>query len=83
MRADPDAKEVRDDWREPVKVIRPIFNEQVGRQLGITREELAKAMQYAFKGTQAGLYRDGERLLPTLYAILFLVRVPSEGMAAK
>ena len=28
MRADPDAKEVRDDWREPVKVIRPIFNEQ-------------------------------------------------------
>ncbi len=66
MRADPDAKEVRDDWREPVKVIRPIFNEQVGRQLGITREELSKAMQYAFEGTRAGLYRDGERLLPIL-----------------
>ncbi|WP_296900802.1 efflux RND transporter permease subunit [Thiohalocapsa sp.] len=75
MRADPDAKEVRDDWREPVKVIRPIFNEQVGRQLGITRDELSKAMQYAFDGTQVGLYRDGERLLP------ILVRAPSAERA--
>jgi multidrug efflux pump subunit AcrB len=66
MRADPDAKEIRDDWREPVKVIRPVFNEQVGRQLGISREEVASAMQYAFDGVQVGLYRDGERLLPIL-----------------
>lgn len=66
MRADPDSKEVRDDWREPVKVVRPLFNEQVGRQLGITRTDLADALQYAFDGIQVGLYRDGERLLPIL-----------------
>jgi multidrug efflux pump subunit AcrB len=66
MRADPGTKEVRDDWREPVKVVRPLFNEQVGRQLGITRENLAAALQYAFDGTQVGLFRDGERLLPIL-----------------
>jgi len=66
MRADPDTKEVRDDWRAPVKVVRPVFNEQVGRQLGISRENLAAALQYAFDGTQVGLYRDGERLLPIL-----------------
>jgi multidrug efflux pump subunit AcrB len=66
MRAEPGTKEVRDDWREPVKVVRPVFNEQVGRQLGISREDLAAALQYAFEGTQAGLYRDGERLLPIL-----------------
>ncbi|MBK5939504.1 efflux RND transporter permease subunit [Halochromatium roseum] len=66
MHADPDAKEIRDDWREPVKVIRPVFNEQVGRQLGVTREDVAKAMQYAFDGVQVGFYRDGERLLPIL-----------------
>jgi multidrug efflux pump subunit AcrB len=66
MRADADAKEIRDDWREPVKVVRPVFNEQVGRQLGISREQLAAAMQYAFDGVQVGLYRDGERLLPIL-----------------
>ncbi len=66
MRADPEAKDIRDDWRQPVKLIRPVFNEQVGRQLGITRENLAAALQYAFDGTQAGLYRDGIRVLPIL-----------------
>jgi len=66
MRAEPGTKEVRDDWREPVKVVRPIFNEQVGRQLGVTREDLSAALQYAFDGTPVGLYRDGVRLLPIL-----------------
>ena len=66
MRADPGAKEIRDDWRDPVKVVQPVFNEQVGRQLGITRENLAKALEFAFEGSQVGLYRDGIRLLPIL-----------------
>ena len=64
MRADPEAKEIRDDWREPVKVVQPVFNEQVGRQLGVTREDVAAALQFAFEGDQVGLYRDGIRLLP-------------------
>ena len=64
MRADPETQDVRDDWRQPVKVIRPLFDEQVGRQLGITREDLAGALELASQGTQVGLYRDGIRLLP-------------------
>mgnify|MGYP001816472077 CR=1 FL=1 len=64
MRADSEAKDIRDDWRQPVKLIKPVFNEQVGRQLGITREELANSLAYAFEGTQVGLYRDGIRVLP-------------------
>lgn len=66
MRADPETKEIRDDWRQPVKIIEPVFNEKVGRQLGISREELASAMQYAFDGTPVGRYRDGNRVLPIL-----------------
>jgi len=66
LRADPEAKEIRTDWRQPQKVIRPVFNEQVGRQLGISRQELAGALAYAFEGQQIGLYRDGIRLLPIL-----------------
>ncbi|MGO1120403.1 efflux RND transporter permease subunit [Rhodovibrionaceae bacterium A322] len=66
MRADSDSKEIRTDWRQPQKVIRPVFNEQVGRQLGITRQDLAGAMSYAFEGQNIGLYRDGIRLLPIL-----------------
>jgi multidrug efflux pump subunit AcrB len=64
MRADNDAKDIRDDWRSPVKVPTPLFNEQVGRQLGVNRENLGGALQYAFEGTPVGTYRDGIRLLP-------------------
>ncbi len=66
FRSDPESKEVRTDWRQPQKVIRPVFNERVGRQLGISREEVAGAMQFAFEGRPVGLYRDGIRLLPIL-----------------
>ncbi len=64
MRADPDAVDIRDDWRSPVKVATPIFNEQVGRQLGVDRESLGWALKYAFEGASVGVYRDGNRLLP-------------------
>ncbi len=67
MRADPEAKEIRDDWRQPAKVIKPVFNEQVGRQLGVSRENLADALAYAFEGKAIGQYRDGIHLLP-IYA---------------
>jgi len=64
MAADPEARDVRDDWRAPVKLVRPVFNEAVGRQLGVSREDLADAMRYAFEGLPAGSYRDGNRVLP-------------------
>jgi multidrug efflux pump subunit AcrB len=64
FRADPDAKEIRDDWRQPAKQIVPVFNEQVGRQLGVTREDLADSLNAAFDGVHLGVYRDGIRQLP-------------------
>lgn len=64
MRADSEAQDIRDDWRNPVKVVTPIFNEQVGRQLGITRQQLAVAMRFAFDGSPVGSFRDGNLLLP-------------------
>ncbi len=64
MREDPDAKDVRDDWRSPVKVVSPVYNEQVGRQLGVTREDLGGALKSAFEGRTVGTYRDGIHLLP-------------------
>ncbi len=72
MRTDPEAKEIRDDWRQPVKLIRPVFDEQVGRQLGVTRENLADALAYGFEGKAIGQYRDGIHLLP------IYVRAPGE-----
>jgi len=64
MRANSAAVDIRDDWRSPVKVATPVFNEQVGRQLGVDRESLGGALRYAFDGATVGVYRDGIRLLP-------------------
>jgi multidrug efflux pump subunit AcrB len=64
MRADPNSTDVRNDWRSPVKVATPVFNEQVARQLGVDRQELGDALKYAFDGSDVGRYRDGNRLLP-------------------
>tara|TARA_R110002110_G_C13470397_1_gene720537 strand:- start:15069 stop:18131 length:3063 start_codon:yes stop_codon:yes gene_type:complete len=64
MRADGGATDIRDDWRSPVKVATPVFNEQVGRQLGVDREDLGDALKAAFEGATVGVYRDGNRLLP-------------------
>jgi multidrug efflux pump subunit AcrB len=75
MRADAETKDIRDDWRQPVKLVQPVFNEQVGRQLGITRENLANALRYAFEGTPVGRYRDGIRVLP------ILMRAPNDERA--
>jgi len=57
---------IKDDWRQPVKVIRPIYNEKAARQLGITREDVSVAMLTAFDGQQIGLFKDGIRLLPII-----------------
>jgi multidrug efflux pump subunit AcrB len=75
MRANGGAADIRDDWRSPVKVATPIFNEQVGRQLGVDRESLGGALRYAFEGATVGVYRDGIRLLPIQF------RAPAEERA--
>jgi multidrug efflux pump subunit AcrB len=64
MRSDPRSRDVRDDWREPVKVVRPVFNEQVGRQLGIDRSVLGDTLLFATDGLGVGQFRDGVHLLP-------------------
>ncbi|MCB1876875.1 MAG: efflux RND transporter permease subunit [Chromatiales bacterium] len=64
MRNDPRSRDIRDDWRQPAKMVRPAFNEAMGRQLGISREELADALKFGFDGLTVGSYRDGNLNLP-------------------
>jgi multidrug efflux pump subunit AcrB len=66
MADDGGAINIKDDWRQPVKVLRPIYNEKAARQLGITRENVSKAMLTSFDGQQVGLFKDGIRLLPII-----------------
>jgi multidrug efflux pump subunit AcrB len=58
LEADGGAVCVRDDWREPVKVIRPELLELQARRNGITRVEAAQTLQTSFEGRVAGFYRE-------------------------
>ena len=64
--AEPDAINVRQDWRERTKVLRPVYDEAEGRRLGISKSDLDRALLTNVSGMTAGLYRDGSKLLPVL-----------------
>lgn len=60
------AWDVSDDWRQAVEVKRPILNETRSRYCGITRSDVAKALQMNFNGLSVGVYREGEDLMPLI-----------------
>ena len=64
MKSNPDAINIRSDWAERVKLIRPILNDAKTRQAGLTRQDVAESLNLAFSGNNVGLYRDGEKLVP-------------------
>ncbi len=64
MAADPNAKAIRTDWRERVKVIRPVVAEEQANLNGITRGDIANALLQGFEGVKVGVYREGDLLLP-------------------
>ena len=49
---------VRDDWREPEMVIQPDLREVQARRNGITRVEVAAALETGFQGRVVGFYRE-------------------------
>lgn len=61
------AKGVRDDWRESELVIRPNLLEQQARRNGITRVDVAQALETAFQGRVVGFYREQGNAGSTLY----------------
>jgi multidrug efflux pump subunit AcrB len=49
---------IRSDWRERVKVIRPELLDLQARRNGITRVEVARALESSFEGRAVGFYRE-------------------------
>ena len=66
MIADGGAFFIKDDWRDPVPVIQPIYSEQKGARIGVSREDLAAALQTNFSGRQVGTYRESDDLIPII-----------------
>lgn len=55
---------IRHDWRERTKTIRPQFNEAMARRVGISKADLDELLLVSFSGKTVGLYRDGTQMLP-------------------
>ncbi len=66
MAAQPNAKVIRDDWRERVKVIRAELAEAPSKNAGISRADLNAALNMTFNGAVAGVFREGDDLLPII-----------------
>jgi multidrug efflux pump subunit AcrB len=49
---------VRHDWREREKVIRPTLFESQARRNGLTRVDVAQALESGFEGRVVGFYRE-------------------------
>jgi len=66
MTEDPNAKGIRTDWRQRVKVLQPILAEEQANLLGIQRKDVATAILEGFEGARVGVYREGDLLLPII-----------------
>lgn len=66
MAAHPGTISIKDDWRQQVPTIEPLVNETRSRRLGVTREDIADAMNINFSGRQVGLYREADYLIPII-----------------
>ncbi|SDU42829.1 efflux RND transporter permease subunit [Desulfobacula phenolica] len=66
MQATANIRDIRTDWRQMVRVIRPEFSETQARRIGVTRQDLATALQWNFNGIAVGLYRENDELLPII-----------------
>jgi multidrug efflux pump subunit AcrB len=60
------AKGVRSDWRNRVKVIKPIISYEKANLNGISRDDIANAILDTFEGRSIGVYREENQLIPII-----------------
>ncbi|MFN3239383.1 MAG: efflux RND transporter permease subunit [Pseudomonadales bacterium] len=56
--------DTKTNWRAPSLELQPIFNESQARVSGITRRDVAQALNYNTEGVSIGVFRDGDKLVP-------------------
>jgi len=63
---DAGTRNLRDDWRERAKVLRPVFNEAMARRVGVSKADVDDVLLTHINGKTVGIYRDGTHLLPII-----------------
>ena len=66
MADDGGALSIKDNWRQPVSIIEPIYSPAKGRRAGVSREDLATALRTVYSGNNVGVYREGDDLIPII-----------------
>ena len=66
LHEDGGAKAVRTDWRDQVKVIRPIVADEEANYAGVSQPDVAMTIAMGFEGVRVGVYREGDELLPII-----------------
>ena len=66
MHADPQAKGIRTDWRQRVKLLRPVLSEEQANLAGVQRPDVARVIMQGFQGETIGVFREGDLLLPII-----------------
>ena len=67
LKQDGDATAVNTDWRQRVKLLRPIVAEDEANNAGITQQDVALAARTSFEGARIGVYREEDELLPIIF----------------
>ncbi|WP_299877057.1 efflux RND transporter permease subunit [uncultured Cocleimonas sp.] len=62
--AEEDAINIKQDWRERTKLVRPIFDDNAARRLGISKKDLDDAIALNVSGSTIGIFRNGSQILP-------------------
>ena len=72
LSAEPDARNVSDNWKNMTKVMRPKFDAIAAREVGITKSAVDDLLLTNFVGKTVGVYREGTERLP------IVVRMPEQ-----
>jgi multidrug efflux pump len=66
MRANPNTRNVNDNWNESIKTLRLNLDQDKARALGVSSQSIAQALQLQLSGVAVGQYREGDKLLDVI-----------------
>ncbi len=61
--------DIRPSWGNKVPVWKPLFMQEKGLQLGVSRQQVANSLRAATNGVPLGAYREGDMTMPILLKV--------------
>ena len=71
---------IKDDWRERVSIIQPVFSESPARLAGISKSNMDDTLNMTFTGSPVGIYRDQDKLLTIVSRAPDIERLNAENI---